>query len=178
MSGEGLRDDLVVCRFPSSWEGNLRHAVIDNIVLNPSRTHILLVWRGDKEIEGNKWALVGGYVDPDATVQSTVEAETGQETNQKQIGAVALFRVVDNPNRRNETAQNISFVFVSEVPDPPVYGEITVTDPDQGVTKARWFPLDALPAEEEMAFDHHRIVTQFLVDPTSVYDPTLIFMSS
>ena len=139
-----------------------------------SRTYVLLVWRARAEIEGGSWALVGGYVDPGDTVVQTVHNETWQEAA-KRVGSLALFRIVDNPSRRNEPAENISHVFVSTVPDQETYGIVEVDDPDRGVQHAQWFALDALPTEEEMAFDHRRILAEYQADPTTY--PLSIFMS-
>lgn len=174
MGEKKIRADVPLCTWPSGWQGIIRHGVIDNIVVNESGTHILLVWRAGKEIEGDKWALIGGYVDQGKSVVGTVHEETRQEAGRR-VGSLALFRIVDNPNRRNDPSQNISFVFVGTVPDPEIYGEVEVDDPDKGVTKVAWFPLDGLPPEEALAFDHHGIVQAYRTDPT-VY-PLSIFMS-
>ena len=175
MSREGVRTDIPICIWPGGWEGNLRHAVVDNIITNRSMTHILLVWRSEAEIEGGKWALPGGYVDPGDTVVGTVHNETSQVTGQR-LGALALFRIVDNPHRRNEQVGDISFVFASNVEDPDTYGEFMVDDPDRGVTKARWFELADFPPEEATAFDHYQIVMAYRDDPATY--PLDLFISS
>ncbi|HZM63802.1 MAG TPA: NUDIX domain-containing protein [Candidatus Saccharimonadales bacterium] len=172
-----IRTDLPISRFPSGWEGNLRLWVVDNIVVNESRTHILLVYRSPGEIEGDKWALPGGYVEPDETVTGAAKKETEEEGGlpQKALGNIALFRIVDNPNRRNERAQNISAVFVTVIDDETAFSQVQLqaADPDGGTNEARWWHrLDGLP---EMAFDHREIIAEFTANPT-VY-PLDIFMS-
>jgi len=36
-------------------------------------------------------------------------------------------------------------------------------DPGDDAARARVFPLDKLPAEEEIVFDHNRIISDYLV---------------
>lgn len=174
MGEKKVRTEAPLCTWPSGWQDKIRHGATDNIILNESGTHILLAWRAGEEIEGDKWALIGGYVGQGKGVAETVHEETRQEAD-RQVGSLALFRIVDNPNRRNDPSQNISFVFASTVPDQESYGEVAVSDPDRGITKAVWFPRDDLPPEESFAFDHHEILQAYLADPT-VY-PLSIFMS-
>lgn len=173
-----LRENYPVCRWPSGWEGNTRHFVVDNIIVNEARTHILLVRRAAKEIEGGKWALPGGYVDPDETVAGAATKETEEEASvpAEALGSIALFRIVDNPDRVGEAAQNISAVFVSVVPDNIVESHLAAQtpDPDGGTDEARWWHrLDGLP---EMAFDHRQIIAEFTANPTTY--PLEIFMST
>ncbi|HSW65620.1 MAG TPA: NUDIX domain-containing protein [Bacillota bacterium] len=176
MGAERLRSDLPVTRYPSGWEGHVRALVTDIITVNESGTHVLLVWRGEKELEGNKWALIGGYVDPDRTVAETAKNETHEEAATR-IGSLMLYKIVDDPRRRNEPNQNISAVCVNTIEDQTTYGELEVNDPDQGTTRARWFGRDELPSEAEMAFDHHKILTAYMTEPSNVY-PMSVFMSA
>lgn len=159
-----------VCRWPNGWEGQPRHVTIDNIVVNKSRTHILLVERAKDEIEGGFWALIGGYLEHGMTLIETVEAESREEARIQRLESLALFRIVDNPNR---DAGNVSCVFESVVGDREEYGEVQVADPDGGVVLARWFPIDQPP--QRMAFDHAAILTEYLADPTTY--PLGIFIS-
>lgn len=154
----------------------MRHAVIDNIIMNRSRTHYLLVLRSEGEIEGGIWALVGGYVDPGRTVVETVEAESAEKAGVRRLGSLALFRIVDNPDRHKEAAGNISFVFVSEVDDPAEYGDVAIVDPDGGTQHARWFPVNERPRGDAMAFDHSLVLDAFEADPTTI-PVNRVFMS-
>lgn len=174
MAGGEVRTDIPVCRWPGGWEGNLRHAAVDSIIVNRSGTHYLLVLRSGGEIEGDLWALAGGYVDQGKSVVETVKAENAEEAGVRKMGSLALFRVVDNPDRYKETAGNIAFVFVSVVDDPEEYGDVAVTDPDGGTQLARWFPKDERPRGDAMAFDHGLILDAFEADPTTY--PLDVFM--
>lgn len=175
---KALQENYPVCRWPSGWEGNTRHLVVDNIIVNEARTHILLVRRAANEIEEGKWALPGGYVDPNETVVGAAIKETEEEASvpAEAIGSIALFRIVDNPDRRGEAAQNISAVFVSVIPDHIVQNHVLnqTPDPDGGTEEARWWHrLDGLP---EMAFDHREIIAEFTANPQTY--PLDLFIST
>lgn len=154
-------DDLLAKKEISA--SNVRAVTADLIITNEAGTHILLVHRAPGKAQGDKWALVGGYVDLDETISSAIIREAQEEAG-LQIAEVALWRVVDNPNRHNETGQNITFVFVGKVKDPVEPGETPVSDPDGGIDKAAWFPVDGLPPEGEWAFDHYDLTQIYLSD--------------
>lgn len=144
---------MINCTFEDGINATLRHVVADAIIIN-NKNQILLVMRAKHTFRGGKWGLPGGYLDRNETTKEAVMREVSEETNLKAKSA-ELFKVIDNPNRRNEQRQNVCFVYVvSATGDPkPQVSE---------VSEVKWFKLDELPKEEEFAFDHLEIIKEYL----------------
>lgn len=136
---------MITCTFENGSKGSLRHVVVDNLVLQDGK--ILLVKRAPQLLEGGKWGLVGGFVDRDETIRQAVAREVMEETGYE-VADITLFRIVDTPDRPGEDRQNIAFVHLCTA------GRQSGT-PDWESTEVRWFPLSALPEEQEFAFDHY-----------------------
>jgi 8-oxo-dGTP diphosphatase len=78
-----------------------------------------------------------------------VREESGCE-----IDHITLFRVNDNPNRPKEDRQNVDFIFIASlVKQNPLV--------DEEVSELAWFPLDALPPLEDIAFDFGESITLY-----------------
>lgn len=135
---------MLTCYFEDGKKALLRHIVTDTMLIDGNK--ILLVKRAPHLLNGNKWGLIGGYVDRDEYIEETVVRETKEETGYE-IKLGSLFRINDNPNRRNEDRQNIAFIYLAK----PLK---QVSEPDKESSEIRWFDLDGLPKEEEFAFDH------------------------
>lgn len=136
---------MITCKFESGKDALLRHVVVDVLVIKKNK--ILLVKRTKKLLEGGKWALVGGYLERDETVREAAEREIFEETGWR-VKDVTLLRVKDSPDRPKETGrQNVAFVFFCTADRKE--GEM-----DWESDEMKWFDLDALPSQKEMAFDH------------------------
>lgn len=143
---------MITCTFENGGKGNLRHVTADTLVLKEGK--ILLVKRVGKLLEGGKWGLVGGFVDRNETVIQAAAREVMEETGYT-IGGLTLLQILDNPDRPHEDRQNIAFVYYGQA------GEKT-GQPDDESSEQKWFPLDLLPAREEMAFDHYEDILEYL----------------
>ena len=143
---------MIKCTFEDDGKGLLRHAVVDMLVIKDNQ--ILLVKRAPHLTNGNKYALVGGFMERDETSKQTALRETMEETEYK-AEIIDLFRIIDHPNRRGEDRQNISFVYLVK----PL--EKTGTS-DREVKELKWFNLDKLPTPEEFAFDHLENIQLYL----------------
>ena len=143
---------MLTCYFKNGKKTSLRHAVIDVMIIEQNR--ILLVKRAPHISNGNKWALPGGYVDRGEFINDTAIREAREETGYD-IDLGPLFRVNDNPNRRNEDRQNISFIYLAKFVKK-------VGTMDKESTEIRWFDLDKLPEEEDFAFDHRDNIRLYL----------------
>ena len=143
---------MIKCTFEDDGKGLLRHAVVDMLVIKDNQ--ILLVKRAPHLTNGNKYALVGGFMERDETSKQTALRETMEETGYK-AEIIDLFRIIDHPNRRGEDRQNISFVYLVK----PL--EKTGTS-DYEVKELKWFNLDNLPTPSEFAFDHLENIQLYL----------------
>ena len=146
---------MITCSFENGNKASLRHVVVDNLVLQGDK--ILLVKRSGKLSEGGKWGLPGGFVERDETLKEAAAREILEETGYE-VADVILFRIIDTPHRPAEDRQNIAFVHFC------VARERTGT-PDWESSDVQWFPLSALPEENEFAFDHYsniRLYREFL----------------
>ncbi|MER6058894.1 NUDIX hydrolase [Streptomyces albidoflavus] len=129
----------------------------DAVVLSADG-HLLLIRRRWAPFEGC-WALPGGHVDADETSQAAAVRELAEETGLdvaahefRQLG------VYDEPSR-DPRGRYVTVAYTATVsePLPPA--------PNDDALEARWFPLDDLP---ELAFDHHRIITDATRGGTAV----------
>jgi 8-oxo-dGTP diphosphatase len=143
---------MINCTFEDGGKGKLRHVVTNALIIKDNK--LLLTKRSPKLTEGDKWSLVGGYVDRDENLEEAIKREIFEETGYKTTNS-KLFIVIDNPNRRNGDRQDIAFTFVSSVGNKE--GE-----PDWESTAQEWFDFDGLPREEDMAFDHLDIIKTYL----------------
>lgn len=136
----------------SAGETGLRHVCADTIVLKDKQ--ILLVKRVKKLLEGNKWGIVGGYVNRNETVAEAAAREVMEETGYK-VKNLKLLQIIDNPNRPNEDRQNIAFVYSCEALE-----KVGMADDES--SEQKWFDLDKLPPPEEFAFDHYQDIQKYL----------------
>lgn len=143
---------MIHCIFENGNKALLRHVVVDVLVIKNDK--LLMVKRAEQLLEGGKWALVGGYVDRDETTRSAVKREIMEETGYE-VHNISILWLNDNPERRNEDRQNISFVFYCES------GEKIGTS-DWEVEEQKWFAFDNLPPDDQIAFDHKKSIVKYL----------------
>lgn len=142
---------MINCTFETGNIANpgIRHVTTSNIVLN-DKNQVIMCLRGSKNgvpiLESGKWGLLGGFVDRDETIVESVRREVMEESGWT-IDEVSLFCINDNPNRPKEDRQNIDFVYIARV----VSQKAVI---DEEVRELRWFDLDKLPPEDQIAFDH------------------------
>ncbi len=108
---------------------------------------VLLIKRLNAPFEGY-WALPGGFIDEEETLEQAVERELFEETSLKGIKLQQL-RAFSNPHR-DPRGRTIGVAFVGILKDSNV--EVHANDDAKEV---RWFSLDSLP---ELAFDHSEIM--------------------
>jgi len=107
---------------------------------------ILFIQRGRSPYEGN-WALPGGFVNMDETLEDAIARELEEETSLKNLSLNQL-HAFSTPGR-DPRGHTISVVFWGIVSNKQ-----TIKAGDDA-REARWFSLDHLP---ELAFDHNEIV--------------------
>ncbi|HBG71944.1 MAG: hypothetical protein A2W93_05175 [Bacteroidetes bacterium GWF2_43_63] len=93
------------------------------------------------------YALPGGFVDEDETLEVAIARELQEETN-VQLENLQQFRAYSRPNR-DPRGRTISVIFTSiqDVFPAAVAGD--------DAASVKWFPLNQLP---QLAFDHGEIV--------------------
>ena len=111
------------------------------------RREVLLIERKHDPFAGT-WALPGGFVDMDETLEQAAARELEEETGLRGV-ALEQCHTFGDPGR-DPRGRSVSVAFAAEVDwrkHRPRGGD--------DAAQARWFPVDALPS---LAFDHRDIV--------------------
>lgn len=135
---------MISCTFENGNQNSLRHVTVGCLVLRDS--HILLAKRAEGLLEADKWCLPGGYAERNETTEDTAVRETLEESGWS-VRNLRLLRINDNPNRPGEDRQNVDFIYMADAVKE-------VGEKDSESKGLHWFPLNALPPSEEIAFDH------------------------
>ena len=96
------------------------------------------------------WAIPGGFVDYNESLERAARRETNEETGLKVVN-LRQFHTYSEPGR-DPRFHTISTVYIAK-------GKGTLRAGDDA-GEARVFKPDKLPAE--MAFDHHRVIKDYL----------------
>ena len=121
----------------------------DIVILHRSENgfSVLLIERKNPPFEGS-WAIPGGFVDMDETLEEAALRELEEETSLSgvELHQFHTFSKVDRDPRH----RTITTVFIG-------YADASQITPNAGddAANAKWFSLDALPA---LAFDHDFIL--------------------
>ncbi|MBI4558452.1 MAG: NUDIX hydrolase [Candidatus Hydrogenedentes bacterium] len=113
------------------------------------RLEVLLVKRKNEPFAGC-WALPGGFVEMEETIEEAVRRELEEETGVSQV-RLRQFCTFGDPGR-DPRGRSITIAYVG------------VTDwrrhtpkADDDAAEAAWFPVNDLP---QLAFDHNEIIRQ------------------
>lgn len=126
-----------------------RPAVTTDAILIANRKSVLLIERGREPFRGT-WALPGGFVDMDESLENACRRELEEETG-LQIAELKQFKAYGAVDRdpRHRTISVVFYAFLENEPQP---------EAGDDAAKAKWFPIDKLP---ELAFDHRLILEEF-----------------
>ncbi len=119
------------------------------LTFNGRTLEILLIQRGIEPYKGS-WALPGGFMQMDETIEQCTARELEEETSLKNVylQQFGCFSTVDrDPRGRVVTVASYALVRKSEVKG------------GDDAMDARWFEIGNLP---ELAFDHHIIIEKGL----------------
>lgn len=146
---------MLTCSFEDGGKASLRHVTTDVLVLDETRTKILLVRRSMTMPTGaGKLCLPGGYFDRDETLKEGAAREVLEETGYA-VTNLRLFIINDNPKRRNDLdRQNVPIIFIGDLAGKP-------GTPDHETAEVIWTDLEKLPPADDFAFDHYDLVKQF-----------------
>jgi len=134
----------------ASSNGFARHAIAVDVVLftiQGGTLKVLLVKRQQAPYRG-RWALPGGIVGPDESVDDAALRELQEETNIGNIYLEQLYSFGDP--QRDPRGRVITVAYYALV-----NWQQFQLKARQRVSEANWFPVRRLP---ELAFDHRRIV--------------------
>lgn len=111
----------------------------------------LVVQRGSEPFAG-RWALPGGFVEPDETLVEAARRELEEETSvrleEARLEQLASYGAPD----RDPRGRVVSVAWLAVVPQG--------TDPTAGsdASEAQWRAVDGLLGDTDLAFDHRRIL--------------------
>lgn len=145
---------MITCIFEGGKKAikGLRHVTVGAIVVNEKK-QVLLVKRAPDMHNGGKFTIPGGFLDRDENTQEATLRELKEETGYDGE-IIHLFRINDNPNRPKEDRQNVDFLYIVKI----IGGE---AKSDHEVSQVSWVDKDALPPDEEFAFDHREIILKY-----------------
>ncbi|PIR98959.1 hypothetical protein COT87_02025 [Candidatus Collierbacteria bacterium CG10_big_fil_rev_8_21_14_0_10_44_9] len=141
---------MITCTFENDNVASpgLRHITVNAIVIRNNQVLMGLraPVKGLTMLETDKWALIGGFFDMGETLIEAVKREVMEESGWE-IDNLQLFRINDNPGHPKEDRQNVDMIFTARATKQ-------VSQHDQEISELKWFPLDALPPRDQIAFDH------------------------
>lgn len=111
--------------------------------------HILLIERGIEPFKG-EWALPGGFMRIDETIEQCALRELREETGLTQVYLEQFHTFSDLGRDPRERVLTVAFFALVRKSD---YRLIAGDD----AARACWFDLDELPP---LAFDHHKIISE------------------
>lgn len=134
---------------------------VDLVVLDRTNAvpKLLLIERLH-EPYANHWALPGGFMEIDETLEAAAARELAEETGLvvKQLQQFGAFSAV----HRDPRGRVITVAFVTELPT----GQVAIAADD--AKRTEWFSLHDLPP---LAFDHGEIVRQAPVSAVLINPP-------
>jgi len=143
---------MITCTFEHGNTGSLRHIVTHALVEKDGS--VLLVKRALHLDEGGKWALPGGFLDRNETLEQGVLRELLEETGWEGK-AVSLFRINSNPNRPHEDRQNVAAEFIIR----PIR---LIGKPDKESLEVSWIRFEQLGPLDQIAFDHGETIRLYM----------------
>jgi 8-oxo-dGTP diphosphatase len=123
-----------------------RPAVTVDAILLSKKNSVLLIERNGEPFKG-KWALPGGFIEMDESLETACRRELEEETGIR-VGELKQFKAYGAVDRdpRGRTISVLFYAFTEE--------ELVAYAGDDAAN-AQWFPIDQLP---ELAFDHSQIL--------------------
>ncbi len=121
---------------------------VDILVVTRGRAPKVLLIRRKHAPFAGRWAIPGGFVDMDESLETAARRELREETGVEAAQLVQLHTFGD-PGR-DPRGRTISVVYLARVTQSAVQPQAA-----DDAAEADWFPLDRPP---ELAFDHDKIL--------------------
>lgn len=123
---------------------------VDSVVFCNLKDHykVLLIKRKNDPFKG-QWALPGGFVEKEETLEKAAIRELNEETGVK-VDYMEQIKAFGDPGR-DPRGRMISVAFLSQI-----HCEEDLKASDDA-SKAKWFRVDELP-DMDLAFDHDEII--------------------
>jgi len=115
--------------------------------LDQDDVKILLIKRGLAPYKG-KWALPGGFIRPEESIEDCARRELTEETGLKNIYLEQLYTFGDPKRDPREHVVTVAYYALVNLIDHPPNADTDAVD-------AAWFPLNEVP---KLAFDHAKIL--------------------
>jgi 8-oxo-dGTP diphosphatase len=127
---------------------------VDAIIVakEKERSFVLLIERGAEPFK-NRWALPGGFVNLDETLETACKRELYEETG-LELKKMHQFKAFDEIDR-DPRHRTISVVFWAEM------NERKHVKGSDDAAFAKWFAVNELPG---LAFDHGKILSEFFTE--------------
>ena len=104
-----------------------------------------LLWQRAREPQSGYWALPGGYLEPDETLEQSIRRHLAHKVDVRELSHLEQLETLSDPDR-NPRERELATAYLGLVPsgvDPALPGDTS------------WHMVDALPP---LAFDHGPIV--------------------
>lgn len=109
---------------------------------------ILLIRRAQSPHKG-KWALPGGFIQMNETLEESALREVAEETGVKRIRFLTRLDVYGDPGR-DPRGRVVTVAFMG------IVSAEVKTEAGDDAAEAAWMPVEAVP--EKLAFDHDRMI--------------------
>jgi len=127
------------------------YVMVDTVVFayQEQDLQVLLIERKNEPYRG-KWALPGGFVEDDESLEKAALRELQEETG-AEVDSITQLHTFGQPGR-DPRGRAISVTYFTQVNKKDMQLQ-AATD----AAEARWFSMDTLP---ELAFDHQEILAK------------------
>src|SRR5215510_4361129 len=115
--------------------------------VDESELKVMLIRRGLAPFQG-KWALPGGFVHVDESLEEAARRELEEETGLREVFLEQLYTFGDVERDPRERVVSVAYYALVKLNDHAVLAQSDASD-------AGWFAVSDLPS---LAFDHARIV--------------------
>jgi ADP-ribose pyrophosphatase YjhB (NUDIX family) len=130
---------------PESTTTHLAHVTLAVVFQVRDGALRVLLWQRARDPYSGSWALPGGYLDADETLESSIRRHLAAKVDVREVAHLEQLETLSDPNRSPD-GRELATAYLGLVP-----AELDPAVPDD----TAWHPVDELPP---LAFDHGAIV--------------------